>query len=1022
MVIILLCSFSLQAELYLVQNSSTYRNYLSIQKNQNSYTLKQYEQYKGDYQNLIKSVSLKNAKELSFILARDFKNSKKIEKLEFWKIANDQIVDKGLFGKKHSNIWEAKNQWNQDWENKYAAWIENEVGPDFYAKRNISTDCADALVGLRWIFSRINYLPVANTLADSDNLFGHFSMNRKWSKLSKADNWYEDEVFLAALSYVMDLSSTKTVLNDGYPIKMDAKSFIAGTFFITRTETGGHAKIVSHTNYIDPTELPVYTLASTSPRQVRTLAQEIMVDQEWPYKGSKEILAFRWPVKNGEDWKLLNKDQHPNYSLEQFDQKSREEFPAFISFLLNNIKGSFDPINLVKSGAQDILNYIEQRKAVVNDGYEFCKKNGCPPQSEAFEEWSTPSRDSKLLKKFTDIDKLVSAFSYLSPGLNDYWLNQLRNTKVVILNKSYSLSNVRYLFENNFHSINPNLTPSERWGLKSDLILPIWYKKILDLLENRSSKIETQGGCTANCSPTSMEWISKNTISIDKELNKLYVTVESYCNVLGVEECLKQNADLLQKNVAYNGLQKEFVSWFNSIPKFHSDPRVDSNRRWGISSKENLVVLPHFETVAIMNNNKAVLDEVKIIDLVTNKIVYVAEKNNRLMPTSAGAIYSIDQSNSKIYSLMASANSFAKVEVSDPDNILTENAGRLISYSEKEGMGHFKISLKDSVITFRIKNNTLQFINEYTGNFDQRNSLLLMVNNQNTLALADIKNEVLAEFNLPSTNDFKNINKLKISDYSYPNVILDYDDQEWGIRSFFYANLETKEWKKFDFPFSEAFKVVWANATDKKFFIQLNPNDELPNLYAVQFKNDFSSQSFKLSNSLIEARKVGTNVYFIEGEGNQWGNNQKKSLKSWGSTISKIEISNELIPTGFFNNKIYMTNSTSGILKDLLTHEIYNLPGNIQLSPDNVINLLGYSYTFDTSYGEYYLFGGGGSFKGLGPLPQEEIIPHFAIYPFINKENLIEKRWLEAFKDSIVMDGALISTGKNFALWWRDAQ
>ena len=41
----------------------------------------------------------------------------KVEKLEHWPIIASQegSVEKGLFGKKNTSIWSAKNQWSEEW-------------------------------------------------------------------------------------------------------------------------------------------------------------------------------------------------------------------------------------------------------------------------------------------------------------------------------------------------------------------------------------------------------------------------------------------------------------------------------------------------------------------------------------------------------------------------------------------------------------------------------------------------------------------------------------------------------------------------------------------------------------------------------------------------------------------------------------------------------------------------------------------------------------------------------------------
>lgn len=1016
--IIVFYSLLAEASIYLYQQNSNVRSYVTLTKKNDQFTLKDFSQIKGDYQEKKFEKNFKSLALASSYLKTKYPKAQLVSTLEFWPIYNTDL-NKGLFGKKHNNIWEAKNQWNMDWEQKYARWIESEIGPDFYAKRNISTDCADALVGLRWIFARINSLPVANTLSDSGNLFGHYSMNRKWAKLKKSDNWYEDEVFMAALSYVMDLTSTRTVIRDGYPIKISADALMAGTYFITLNENGGHAKIVSKTNFSESTDLPIYTYASTSPRAVRNLALEIMVDSEWPYKGAKELLAFRWPVNAGEDWRLLNADQHPNYSLEQFDTQLQQEHPAFISYILFKMKGSFDPVNLVQSGILDIKRYIEQRKEVVNNGYAYCSKNGCPTNSEMYEEWSTPSRDSKLLKKYVEIDHLVSAFEYLSPGLTEFWMNQLRTSLVDVEGLSLSLSSVRYLFENNFHSFDPNIAPKDRWGINGVTVLSKWYEQVLKLLSEREIKISQQGMCSVNCDPKSLEWISKNTYSIDTELNKLFVQIRTYCDVISEEQCLKDGSAQLNKIITLNGQTKNLGLWLVTIPKFHSDPRVSFDRRWGqLASNEKFQLLPYFETISVSKNSLALIDFKKVYNL--NSGAKIFESDKRLVMDSRGTIYSIESNDIK-YSVFNGNTLTEFKSVNDREQILKQNPGRLISFSEKNGQAFFRMSLKDSIIAFRIKDGNLEFIDEYTGNSDLVKNILFMVKSPNYVSFADLEKTKIYELDLSLEMGFKNANKLKVLDYSYPNIIADYDDQEWALHFPVLINLETKTVKKLNYSSSTPYKILFSSAKFLKLFIGSDLNEELPSLEAIKIDMNGNLISNKLSNTLLSAMEIDNRIVFVEGSGNQWGN-QAKSIREWTDSIKTIRagVDQALV----LNQILFEQTGLVAQITNLKTGQKALVPSSIDLGDDLVKTQTGegIGYRFDTSYGEYYQTGGLLNFKSLQGITKEEFIPSVSIYSSLNKENLVDERWRNKFKESMIWNGVLISTGKHNAFWWKAAE
>lgn len=75
-----------------------------------------------------------------------------------------------------SVIWPVTQQWNMEWESRYANWIESEVNSDYFIEHQFATDCADVALALRWIFARDNGLPAGNKLAGSGNLFTQSSV------------------------------------------------------------------------------------------------------------------------------------------------------------------------------------------------------------------------------------------------------------------------------------------------------------------------------------------------------------------------------------------------------------------------------------------------------------------------------------------------------------------------------------------------------------------------------------------------------------------------------------------------------------------------------------------------------------------------------------------------------------------------------------------------------------------------------------------------------------------------------
>lgn len=427
----------------------------------NGVKVKLYSQTKGDYQDLIMTQSFKDFVEARKYIGNHYPDFTPSKALQSWPI------DNSFSNKKNNNLWVAKYAWTDEWEQKYADWLQQEITADFYIKYNFPTDCADALIGFRWIFARIYSLPVANTVSDTGSIFGHFSMRRQWESLPTSYNWYDDRLFLAALNYVMDMTSTRTIMaTDGFHVAVTKKGMQAGTFIVSQTNGSGHIRTITENYFEDPGLMPLFTHSSTAPREVRGLYREAFVDQAWPIRGTREIMAFRWPIVSRSSWILTEKTRDPRYSLEQFSTSLQGQYYSFIQFVLSRVKPNFDPYGLVATGILDLANYTTIRIKIVRDGYEYCRNHDCRYGTQAYEDWSTPNRDSKYLTKFTEMEDLVKAFDPANPGLYTSWINSLNSTIMDIEGTNLSLAELRSLLENKKMSFHPSDSILKRWGLE----------------------------------------------------------------------------------------------------------------------------------------------------------------------------------------------------------------------------------------------------------------------------------------------------------------------------------------------------------------------------------------------------------------------------------------------------------------------------------------------------------------------------------------------------------------------------
>lgn len=467
MLMMVICFFSMALsaqELWINQSSDDMtREFITVESEVGNYELTQYQQTQGEYQDLKLKKSFNSLEAATQYIEQNFKSFIPTEELEFWPTMYEKF---SVAETEASNdIWTATKSWSPEWEQKYAQWLSLEVTPDFFIRYNIAVDCADAAIGFRWIFARINGLPAANTQAGGGNLFGHFSMKREWAKYPTSPYWYQDQRFKAALNYAMDSTSTRSILlYDGFPVALNTKGLMAGSFIVSYINNTGHLRTITENHFNDPRDLPVYTYSATSPREVRSLYREPLVDQAWPIKNAREIMAFRWPVRSQNRWILNSKTNDYRYSTEQFSTTLPPRYYSFIHYVLENTNPNYEPRNLVATGIQDVTGYINLRIKIVNDGYNYCSRHSCPRGSSAYDDWSTPNRDRNMRMKFLETENLLKTFDPVYPGLIAHWNSSLAEEKVRIQGVDVTLERIRYLFLNGLVSSDPNDSINKRWG------------------------------------------------------------------------------------------------------------------------------------------------------------------------------------------------------------------------------------------------------------------------------------------------------------------------------------------------------------------------------------------------------------------------------------------------------------------------------------------------------------------------------------------------------------------------------
>lgn len=362
------------------------------------------------------------------------------------------------------SIWPVTNSWSMDWENKFSAWVANTITLDFYQKYNIPTDCADVVIAARWIFARINGLPVANTLSGSGRMVGQMTMKDAWRDLPTAANWYDDQRFRAALTYVMTNTYTKSLGRDSYPIAITKEQLIPGTHHLEFHEGGGgHAMFVKSVRVYQK-GASILTYNSTLPVKVRKLIEKDYMGGDQPDEKTG-FQRVRWPVLHDGLWSFSDPSTYPGYSLEQFQPEFMEGFGTFQEAVKSKLSG-YKRLNL--EDWQKTLNAVSQlivdRANVVYDGFFACQQIDCRPGTEGWDEWSTPGRDDTLRRTIKGIIRTID-LNRDNRRAVDYWNKFLRQRfaydKNLQLTNEYAVD----VCNNGLITSDPRHTIQARWGL-----------------------------------------------------------------------------------------------------------------------------------------------------------------------------------------------------------------------------------------------------------------------------------------------------------------------------------------------------------------------------------------------------------------------------------------------------------------------------------------------------------------------------------------------------------------------------
>ncbi len=386
-------------------------------------------------------------------------------------------------------VWIDKQTWNAHWEEKFSSWVKNEFDEDFFTHgkyKGISTDCADAVYFSRLVFAAENDLPFV--IKDPTG-----GSQRITNKMSRFDSVKDPHQRLRKfMNFIAVITSTRSLHQDTYPVKVNRANIRPGTTWsrprIKREnilnlvlgtevkEDPGHAEVVRDVNESGIVEV----IGSTVPPAVRKL----QVTTNLVFLPIETTTGFRrWYLP--EEYSM-NKENIPNYSLEQFNiggqtwedsrqgngkQKGERTVDSWSNEIYRRLKESESTKESqdakLKRIVVDLCNLANTRAEIIKKSESFrLKLKGSCMDANAYDNYSTPSRDKRIYSTLKEAVKVGGGFGFTtSQSMNA--LEPVLRTCDIEIKQDVKLSLWSFLksLANGDTSSDPNESLQARWGL-----------------------------------------------------------------------------------------------------------------------------------------------------------------------------------------------------------------------------------------------------------------------------------------------------------------------------------------------------------------------------------------------------------------------------------------------------------------------------------------------------------------------------------------------------------------------------
>lgn len=303
-------------------------------------------------------------------------------------------------------VWQAENQWDQTWENKYRDWVLMNWTSDYFTKpgpfQNLKLDCADAAYSMRLIYSYTAKLPfVVNDPTGGPKLISQ--------EMSRWDGQPEDKKVRNFLLFIFQLTSTGSLQKDSFPVAITPSSLSSGS--ILTTDLANH-----HTwtvQSFSPAGIPFLIFGS------RPAVTSLYTRFEFPTSGfvfPKGLSAitqagfknFKQPL----DLKTPSL-QVPGSSDEQY----RLTASLWASTIQRKLATRTEDLNtMAKRILAGTCQSLKERRDIVLQGNKLNLSLGSQcMNAQQYDDYSTPSRDQRFLDQVTVLNDVYQQWKSTSP-------------------------------------------------------------------------------------------------------------------------------------------------------------------------------------------------------------------------------------------------------------------------------------------------------------------------------------------------------------------------------------------------------------------------------------------------------------------------------------------------------------------------------------------------------------------------------------------------------------------------------